>query len=391
MVLIALLLVLNYNTTAQTIVNGTLVSFESRQVIPFAHIYLTKTKTGGFLGTVSDTNGNFSLKISSERLNDSITISCVGYDILKLKVATSNSDTILLKESKTQLHPIVITDLTAKHFIKKCIQNIPQNYKNETFYNRGFAWQVYEVDGVFTRFAQGFISATYIYTSDRISRTITYDSLNVQSVANTDGPIPEYDSLHDHLYFDLIRTGPSILNLAHFDEWTYAYTYTSDNNFEDIVVIDATTKGEFVNNYTFYIDPKDFAFRKIEYRYRWPAANADKTPVFISEYDKIKSGIVPKKNILKQIDGLILYEKTNKKYNIKYLYNEVSYSQFTKEKDTGISHSKMKLFNEITFSHSSEKESGSTLSLQSKQAIEPIIINKEKYRNAFDAFPALKK
>jgi hypothetical protein len=383
--------IFSFNSFAQTIVSGTLVSFESKQVIPFAHIYLTNTNTGSFLGTVSDTNGNFTLKISDERLNDSITISCVGYDNLKLKITTVNSDSIFLKESKTKLHPIVITDLSANLFIKKCIQNIPQNYKNATFYNHGFAWQAFEIDGVCRRFIQAFISATYNYTTERIVRKINYDSLNVQLIAETDEPIPEYDSLHHHLYFDLIRTSPSVLNLAHFNEWIFSYTYDKNSDFDDVVVIEAVSRGEFINNYIFYIDPKDFAFRKIEYHYRWPAATDDKPPVFISEYDKIKSGLVSKKNILKEINGLILYEKTDKKYNIKYLCNEVSYSQFTKEKQTGISHSKMKLFNEITFSHSLEKKSESTVLLRNKQAIEPIIINKEKYRNAFEAFRAFKK
>lgn len=69
------------------------------------------------LGTVTDTLGNFSLKIPPEYINDSIRISCIGYVSKTFAVKDINSipDTIFLADDVMMLSEVVVRPQRIKH------------------------------------------------------------------------------------------------------------------------------------------------------------------------------------------------------------------------------------------------------------------------------------
>lgn len=71
------------------------------------------------LGTVTDTLGNFSLKIPAEYINDSIRISSVGYipQTFAVRDIAGVPDTIMLADDVTMLNEIVVKPQRIKHKI----------------------------------------------------------------------------------------------------------------------------------------------------------------------------------------------------------------------------------------------------------------------------------
>ena len=69
------------------------------------------------LGTVTDTLGNFSLKIPAEFINDSIRISCIGYvaKTFAVKDIKNIPDTIYLADDVMMLNEVVVKPQRIKH------------------------------------------------------------------------------------------------------------------------------------------------------------------------------------------------------------------------------------------------------------------------------------
>lgn len=70
-------------------------------------------------GTLTDTLGNFTLKMDSRHINDSIRISCIGYitQTFAVKDFMTVPDTILLSENAVQLNEVVVKPEKIKHKI----------------------------------------------------------------------------------------------------------------------------------------------------------------------------------------------------------------------------------------------------------------------------------
>ena len=336
-------------------IRGILMSHDSKEPVPYANIYFRGSKAFLFIGTVSDVSGRFEMKVPKERLSDTLNISCVGFKSLAISFNEINQDTILLNESTTQLPGIVIRPITAGEFIRTCINRIPKNYKGVYFRNIGSSWQSVKIDTTYQNLSLAYVTIEYEYSMNEIKCKVKYDSTSTFSGGMSYEILPTYDSLKEHLYFDLIRTGPGVFNLENFDEWNFEYSYAEDHSFEDVTIVEAKSKGKFVNDFKFFINNEDLAFRKIEYYYHWPGS-AEGKPVFLTpRFSQIKNKDSIQ-YVINDIKGLILYEKTRSKYNLKYMFDEIKYTQYVRNSDLTlpVKSSRVVLKSEVVIAHSKE-------------------------------------
>lgn len=101
--------------------NGTIINKKTREKVPFATIGLIKEN----IGTNADEEGNFSLHRYKKIPNDSIIISCIGYETLTLPVEKINFQflNIELSEKIKSLSEVVIKSTTVSTTLndfKKC-------------------------------------------------------------------------------------------------------------------------------------------------------------------------------------------------------------------------------------------------------------------------------
>lgn len=99
--------------TALSSFSRTIVSESDKKAIIYASVGVINCK----LGTVTDTLGNFSLKIPAEYINDSIRISSVGYlpRTFAVRDIANLPDTITLAEDAIRLGEIIVKPLKIKH------------------------------------------------------------------------------------------------------------------------------------------------------------------------------------------------------------------------------------------------------------------------------------
>lgn len=119
-------------------ISGLVKDHRSKEKLPYASIGIR----GKHIGTITNQDGEFSLSISSENLNDTLVFSYVGYQNTEIKVADieNNDIEITLKEDFISLQEVIIRNndplalLTAA--INKFDVNYPQKPTNLTSFYR---------------------------------------------------------------------------------------------------------------------------------------------------------------------------------------------------------------------------------------------------------------
>lgn len=99
-------MMLTYSSLFGQNIKGTIACGSNNKPIPFVNIGIPSKD----IGTVSDINGTFSLSVTSKYYNDTLLISCIGYEPYKEKVASllKSNNTITLKEKAYAINEIVV-------------------------------------------------------------------------------------------------------------------------------------------------------------------------------------------------------------------------------------------------------------------------------------------
>jgi hypothetical protein len=141
------------------IVEGDLIDAQTKEPIAFATIGIE----GSYLGTSSNAEGFFSLKVPANLNNDKlrIKISSIGYENITL-INPLGGQHILMKPSTTVLREAIIfgSDLTPAGIAKKAFSKIKKNYNTKPFVYKNFYRHYCKEDTVYGRLIE---AATEVY------------------------------------------------------------------------------------------------------------------------------------------------------------------------------------------------------------------------------------
>jgi hypothetical protein len=117
-------------------ITGIITDFESGDPMPFATIGLISSGRG----TVSNNNGEFGLKIPGESINDSLSVSYLGYYNRKVPVkqAIDNYFNIRMMREYIPIPEIIIKNQVPQEIIRKAYSSIARNYGNSPVNMRAF-------------------------------------------------------------------------------------------------------------------------------------------------------------------------------------------------------------------------------------------------------------
>ncbi len=115
---------------------GLILDEESGDPLPYATIGL---KNEG-KGTVSNSNGEFGIKMTPSNLNDTIVISYLGYigKEIPVKEALTEYYTILMKREFISIPEIIIRNQIPQEVINKALYSVPKNYGTSPALLTGF-------------------------------------------------------------------------------------------------------------------------------------------------------------------------------------------------------------------------------------------------------------
>jgi hypothetical protein len=107
-------------------IRGRVLDRNDRQPLPYTSVFLN----GRTIGTVSNDDGDFVLKLSSVYIRDTLNITCIGYKPMKLPVATliNTRREYLLKTDVVSIQEVVIRKMSPVLLLQSATRNIRDNY-----------------------------------------------------------------------------------------------------------------------------------------------------------------------------------------------------------------------------------------------------------------------
>ena len=122
--------------SAVNYISGTVIDDESRTPLPSATIGLKSTGRG----TISNSNGEFSLRITPDCINDTLVVSYLGYygREIPVKQSVANNLAITLKREFISIQEIIIRNQIPQDIISKSLLAVNRNYGNTPSLLTGF-------------------------------------------------------------------------------------------------------------------------------------------------------------------------------------------------------------------------------------------------------------
>ena len=126
------------------VITSKVIDAESKEPLVFAHVSVKNLSTGTF----TDENGYFTLAIPKSSINDTLTISFIGYETLNLIISKIKHEDILLTPKVNMIEEIaIVASYNPKKIFKKVRKNLKKNYPlNTPFCAKTFFREYYKKD-----------------------------------------------------------------------------------------------------------------------------------------------------------------------------------------------------------------------------------------------------
>jgi len=117
-------------------ITGVVIDSETREALPFATLGLKRSGRG----TVTNSNGEFGLRITPEIFDDTIMITYLGYirRTVAVKQSMGNDFTISMEKEFISIPEIIIKNQVPQEIISRTRKAIPANYGNTPSLMTGF-------------------------------------------------------------------------------------------------------------------------------------------------------------------------------------------------------------------------------------------------------------
>lgn len=123
--------------------SGKIVDYRKKDPVKYASVSVLNKP----IGTISNIDGNFLLKIHPDYIRDTIVISCMGYNQVYLPAwRILDEDLIVMNPMSIRLKEIKVIATTAEKLLNNIREKLPVNYSNETMLMTGFYRETIEQD-----------------------------------------------------------------------------------------------------------------------------------------------------------------------------------------------------------------------------------------------------
>ncbi|MEN8122806.1 MAG: carboxypeptidase-like regulatory domain-containing protein [Bacteroidota bacterium] len=302
---------MNYSIGAQTlkVISGKIIDSKDNLPIPFVHIQVKGTG----VGTISNKNGCFSLKIPAIHHEKKLLVSFIGYEPFESEIKSINKTLqIKLKSIDYQIGEVIIMpDSTLLTLLEKAFNKIPENFPDFPTSLTGFYRESVKTT-----------NNDYAYFSEAVTQTYksSYKKSNVPGqvkiIKSLINEFPKIDSLKTRFYGgvfeasngDVVLRRGSYINPKNFKNYSYTLEGITKFNDNEVYIISFDTKNDSLSGTLegrFYLDKASLAYIYLEYQL---------TPKGLK---KFSSNISIKRNV-KMLKKTINYVKLRDKWHFKH-------------------------------------------------------------------------
>jgi len=259
---------------------GEVVDDKNGDPIASAHL----TVEGSNISTITNSNGEFSLKIPADLMNSKVTVSYLGYKskIVPINTFTRENTKIRLEQSIEVLSEVsILKAKDAKKLIRSMLEKRGDNYFNEPILMTAFYREIIKKRRKNVSLSEAVVKIykqpNYSSKKDEVvlfqaRKSTDYDRLDTLAIKLRGGPF-------NTLYVDLMKYTEFVFEIDNVDEFKFSFdqpTKISDNyvyvvDFEEIdkslpwyygkLFIDAETNSLVKATYKLNVDDKEVASR----------------------------------------------------------------------------------------------------------------------------------
>ncbi len=309
------------DSTLSISINGLILDKLTKKPLPFVAVGIAEKN----IGTVSNYDGFFTLRIPSSLRNVSLTISHLGYKSQHIPVSLliNQKADIYLETEYISLQEVIIRNIDPRDIVNKAFRNRSVNYSGESVYMTSFYREGVLKNSKYLNYSEAVMK---IYKSPyfRIFESDQVKLLKSRKIVNID----QHDTLvlkikagiRSCLTLDLVKNIPDFIDPEYMD----SYNYTK----EDIVSLDsrnvyviAFEQKENITEPLFkgvlYIDVENFALLKADFEVN-PKYLRNADDLFIVKKSR-KFNVTPEK-----IFYSIYYSSWNGKYYINHIRGDLN-------------------------------------------------------------------
>ncbi|MDC7998447.1 carboxypeptidase-like regulatory domain-containing protein [Gilvibacter sediminis] len=123
----------------EKVLNGKIVDFATFMPIESASVYVQDS----YIGTVSNSDGKFSLVVPPKHVNDTLVISSIGFKSFKTAIADFDpAEDIFLEEDIASLDEVVVVadprPTTGNDIVIRALERLPRNLPDSSYIQKGF-------------------------------------------------------------------------------------------------------------------------------------------------------------------------------------------------------------------------------------------------------------
>jgi len=237
----------------------------TKKSLEFATLSVSNTN----ISSVSNVDGQFSLKVPLDKLGENVLVSYLGYNnlVMPLSQFTATGTKIMLVESFETLPAVNIADIDALSVVRKVMKNRGGNTLSEPLIVKAFYRESIKKRKTYASLSEAVIdiyrspyaseSKDYVIL-DKARKSTDYRKIDTLVIKLQGGP-------YNNIGMDMIRNRDLFFSPDMFKIYEFKYDKMINMNNKNVYVIDFVQKPSIVEPYykgKLYIDSESFALVK---------------------------------------------------------------------------------------------------------------------------------
>lgn len=256
---------------------GKVIDNTTRKPVVFANVYLI----GSSLGTVTNSEGEFVLKVPTRDLNRQVGFSNLGYKnlVMALSEMKEKDNLIRLELAATPLEEVVIRSDNPVDLLRMAYRRISENYSNDPEMQIGFYRETIKQNRNYVAVAEAVLD---VYKSS-YSSLVDADRVKIYKGRKSED-LKKMDTLMFKLQggprtsflLDVVKNPGEILSEEYINDYIFKFTGFASIDGRDNYVIEFDQKADVnlpLYKGRIFLDTKNMAFSRIEFSYSDQALN----------------------------------------------------------------------------------------------------------------------
>lgn len=316
------------DTTYKTF-TGKVIDKATRKPVPFANVYLI----GSSLGTVTNAEGEFILKVPVGEMNRKIGISNLGYKNLVISFAEMDSkdNLIKLELAATPLEQVVIRSDDPVELLKMAYRRIHENYNLNPEMQVGFYRETVKQNKSYVAVAEAVLD---VYKSPYNS-LFDYDRVKIFRGRKSED-VKKMDTLMFKLQggprtsflLDMVKNPGEILSEEYFEKYIFRFAGFASIDGRDNYVIEFDQRPDVelpLYKGTIYLDTKNMAFSRMDFSFSDEALK-------IADNELVRKKPMDLKIDVLAADYMINYRVVDEKWYLNHVRSELVFKCNWKKK-----------------------------------------------------------